>query len=75
MCWTQKFSFSRDPVILDLKLQLANFTCLKQELDAIRKNPLRKKLFFFDLNKKILCFEVGFILSHELNNLFGIFLN
>ncbi len=23
MCWTQKFSFSRDPVILDLKLQLA----------------------------------------------------
>jgi hypothetical protein len=25
MCWTQKFSFSRDPVILDLKLQLANF--------------------------------------------------
>ncbi len=25
MCWTQKFSFSRDPVILDLKLQLADF--------------------------------------------------
>jgi hypothetical protein len=25
MCWTQKFSFSRDPVILDLKLQLAPF--------------------------------------------------
>jgi hypothetical protein len=25
MCWTQKFSFSRDPVILDLKLQLAEF--------------------------------------------------
>ena len=23
MSWTQKFSFSRDPVILDLKLQLA----------------------------------------------------
>ena len=23
MCWTQKFSFSADPVILDLKLQLA----------------------------------------------------
>ncbi len=25
MCWTQKSSFSRDPVILDLKLQLAIF--------------------------------------------------
>ena len=25
MCWTQKFSFSADPVILDLKLQLARF--------------------------------------------------
>jgi hypothetical protein len=24
MCWTQKFSFSRDLVILDLKLQLAS---------------------------------------------------
>jgi hypothetical protein len=27
MCWTQKFSFSRDPVILDLKLQLAVIEC------------------------------------------------
>ena len=26
MCWTQKFSFSADPVILDLKLQLAAAT-------------------------------------------------
>ncbi len=29
MCWTQKFSFSRDPVILDLKLQLAPKSSLK----------------------------------------------
>jgi hypothetical protein len=36
MCWTQKFSFSRDPVILDLKLQLAliklfDFFCKKKK--------------------------------------------
>ena len=39
MCWTKKFSFSRDPVILDLKLQLALMgTKRKKQISVINLN-------------------------------------
>ena len=47
MCLTQKFSFSADPVILDLKLQLAKkveknvFLGLKSEEKTLKKNFLQ----------------------------------
>ena len=43
MFWTQKFSFSVDPVILDLKLQLAEST--------VRMSDFIKRMFAFSLEK------------------------
>jgi hypothetical protein len=47
MCWTQKFSFSTDPVILDLKLQLAQKTC-KFSLSLFYLCQLNKIQLMFD---------------------------
>jgi hypothetical protein len=47
MCWTQKFSFSRDLVILDLKLQLA-----KNDFKIIKKYDMHcEKATRKDTNK------------------------
>jgi hypothetical protein len=47
MCWTQKFSFSRDPVFLDPKLQLAS---LLSSVEIFNKNSsklIEIKIIFF----------------------------
>jgi hypothetical protein len=47
MCWTQKFSFSRDLVILDLKLQLAIKLVREPELRELFSNFYYREPSFF----------------------------
>ncbi len=51
--WHCKFSFSADPVILDLKLQLAQKPALK-----IQKSPQYKKFLFFPF---LFIFMIGWL--------------
>jgi hypothetical protein len=45
MCLTQKFSFSRDPVILDLKFQLAFSLALQLDKKILPELEIRWSLF------------------------------
>ncbi len=51
MCWTQKFSFSRDPVIHDLKLQLALLPACRALKDAFKKILLGFQVNFLSLTR------------------------
>jgi hypothetical protein len=73
MCCTQKFSFSRDPVILDLKLQLAKIDTQKNRVFRVRieydtrKNRVFQVRIEYDTRKKSSISGLGSVSSSILD--------
>ncbi len=75
MCWTQKFSFSRDLVILDLKLQFAvtSLSCneLHLELVSIVRLSIETSLTCNDFQmKRVLIVTI----YNETNQIWNVFI-